>query len=277
MEEDIDMNFNNFPNKEEVKNLMPDIYKNYRDSRPFTILRFIILAFFSLFHTSMIFFIPNLCLKYDILNIDGQSPDYWTYSLICYWNIIMYQTILIITDSWYYSLFTIIVYAVYILTNFLTVFYKNYVKTDQCSFVWNLEILVYYFFDIFIGYLPYFIWSKFKLFFVYDIVNELRYGKYKYKIDKKKFKKKLKQANKLKKLILKFQNMYEKEDNLNDIKNNNVMDKQIAELVKKYKKVQEEIQNQDHISVNEEEETQTINEDNKIEKNVNNAIVFDYP
>ena len=33
----------------------------------------------------------------------------------------------------------------------------------------------------------------------------------KYKIDKKKFKKKLKQANKLKKLILKFQNMYEKE------------------------------------------------------------------
>ena len=71
--------------------------------------------------------------------------------------------------------------------------------------------------------------------------------------------------------------MYEKEDNLNDIKNNNVMDKQIAELVKKYKKVQEEIQNQDHISVNEEEETQTINEDNKIEKNVNNAIVFDYP
>jgi hypothetical protein len=174
-------------------------------------------------------------------------------------------------------LFTIIVYAVYILTNFLTDFYKNYVKTDQCSFVWNLEILVYYFFDIFIGYLPYFIWSKFKLFFVYDIVNELRYGKYKYKIDKKKFKKKLKQANKLKKLILKFQNMYEKEDNLNDIKNNNVMDKQIAELVKKYKKVQEEIQNQDHISVNEEEETQKINEDNKIEKNVNNAIVFDYP
>ena len=71
--------------------------------------------------------------------------------------------------------------------------------------------------------------------------------------------------------------MYEKEDNLNDIKNNNVMDKQIAELVKKYKKVQEEIQNKDHISVNEEEETQTINEDNKIEKNVNNAIVFDYP
>ena len=55
------------------------------------------------------------------------------------------------------------------------------------------------------------------------------------------------------------------------------MDKQIAELVKKYKKVQEEIQNKDHISVNEEEETQTINEDNKIEKNVNNAIVFDYP
>ena len=148
---------------------------------------------------------------------------------------------------------------------------------NYCSFVWNLEILVYYFFDIFIGYFPYFIWSKFKLFFVYDIVNELRYGKYKYKIDKKKFKKKLKQANKLKKLILKFQNMYEKEDNLNDIKNNNVMDKQIAELVKKYKKVQEEIQNQDHISVKEEEETQKINEDNKIEKNVNNAIVFDYP
>ena len=78
---------------------------------------------------------------------------------------------------------------------------------NYCSFVWNLEILVYYFFDIFIGYLPYFIWSKFKLFFVYDIVNELRFGKYKYKIDKKK----LKQANKLKKLILKFQNMYEKE------------------------------------------------------------------
>ena len=47
--------------------------------------------------------------------------------------------------------------------------------------------------------------------------------------------------------------------------------------LKKYKKVQEEIQNKDHISVNEEEETQTINEDNKIEKNVNNAIVFDYP
>ena len=134
-------------------------------------------------------------------------------------------------------MFTIIVYAVYILTNFLTDFYKNYVKTDQCSFVWNLEILVYYFFDIFIGYLPYFIWSKFKLFFIYDIVNELRYGKYKYKIDKKKFKKKLKQANKLKKLILKFQNMYEKEGDLNDIKNNNVMDKQIAELVKKYKRV----------------------------------------
>ncbi len=74
----------------------------------------------------MIFFIHNLCLKYDILNIDCQSPDYWTYSLICYWNIIMYQTILIITDSCYYSLFTIIVYALHILTNFLTVFIRNY-------------------------------------------------------------------------------------------------------------------------------------------------------
>ena len=59
---------------------------------------------------------------------------------------------------------------------------------NYCSFVWNLEILVFYFFDIFIGYLPYFIWSKFKLFFVYDILNELRFGKYKYKIDKKKLK-----------------------------------------------------------------------------------------
>ena len=46
---DIDMNFNNFPNKEEVKNLIPDIYKNYRDSRPFTILRFIIWLFFPYF------------------------------------------------------------------------------------------------------------------------------------------------------------------------------------------------------------------------------------
>ena len=49
LEEDIDMNFNNFPNKEEVKNLMPDIYKNYRDSKPFTILRFIIWLFFPYF------------------------------------------------------------------------------------------------------------------------------------------------------------------------------------------------------------------------------------
>ena len=108
-------------------------------------------------------------------------------------------------------MFTIIVYAEHILTNFLTVFYKNYVKSDKCA---GITIPLFgtwkYWFIIFLTF-PYFIWSKFKLFFVYDIVNELRYGKYKYKIDKKKFKKKLKQANKLKKLILKFQNMYEKE------------------------------------------------------------------
>ena len=279
LEEDIDMNFTNYPNKEEVKTLMPDIYRNYRESRPFTILRFVIWALFALFHTAMIFFIPYLCLKYDIISSDGESPDYWTYSLICYWNIIMYQTILIITDSWYFSLFTIIVYAVHILCNFLTVFIRNYVKTDQCAGItvplfgtWKYWFIIFLTFAI--GYLPYFIWSKFKLFFVYDIVNELRYGKYKFKIERKKFRKKLKQANKLKKLILKFQNMYEKDD-INNINENNVMDKQVAELVKKYKKIQEEIENQDHVSINNDNEEQ--NNNNQHEMNVNNPIVFDYP
>ena len=108
-------------------------------------------------------------------------------------------------------MFTIIVYAVYILTNFLTVFIRIMLKLINVPLfgTWKYWFIIFLTFSI--GYLPYFIWSKFKLFFVYDIVNELRYGKYKYKIDKKKFKKKLKQANKLKKLILKFQNMYEKE------------------------------------------------------------------
>ena len=284
LEEDIDMNFTNFPNKEEVKSLMPDIYRNYRDSHPFTILRFVIWAFFALFHTSMIFFIPNLCLKYDIISSDGESPDYWTYSLICYWNIIMYQTIVIITDSWYFSLFTIIVYAVHILCNFLTVFIRHYVKTDQCAGItvplfgtWKYWFIIFLTFAI--GYLPYFIWSKFKLFFVYDIVNELRYGKYKFKLERKKFRKKLKQANKLKKLISKFQNMYEKDD-INNINGNNVMDKQVAELVKKYKKIQEEIENQEHVSINNENgenDEQMNNNNNQNEMNVNNPIVFDYP
>ena len=143
---------------------------------------------------------------------------------------------------------------------------------------------MFYLFSIFfifltfaIGYLPYYLWSKFKLFFVYDIVNELRYGKYEFKLERKKFRKKLRQANKLKKLILKFQNLYEKDDDIN-INGNNVMDKQVAELVRKYKKIQEEIENQAHVTINNdnEENEEHIN-NNKNEMNVNNPIVFDYP
>ena len=53
------------------------------------------------------------------------------------------------------------------------------------------------------------------------------------------------------------------------------MDKQVAELVKKYKKIQEEIENQDHVSINNDNEEQ--NNNNQHEMNVNNPIVFDYP
>ena len=79
LEEDIDMTFEGYPNKEEVKKLTSDIYRDYRDSVPFCPERFIVSFLGALFHSAMIYYIPNLAMKFLIIDSSGISPDHWSY------------------------------------------------------------------------------------------------------------------------------------------------------------------------------------------------------
>ena len=282
LEQDIDLDFNNFPNKENIKELLPDIYKSYRDSHPFTILRFIIWSLFALCHTAVIFFVPNLCMRNNILGDNGYTGDYWTYAMFCYMLIITYQTCLIFTDFWYLSYTILIVYIVHILVNFLTVFIRHFAGFDQCAghtFEWWREpkFWLIFFMAFGLGYIPYYIYFKFKEFFVYDIVRELKNGKYIYDIDKKKYKKQLKGINKLKKLVEIFKNYYENDEEVSDKdKAHNVMYKEMKELVKKYKET--ELSNQ--INKNNNENNIDNNQDNEQKefiKKITKAIVMEYP
>ena len=279
LEQDIDLDFNNFPNKENIKELLPDIYKSYRDSHPFTILRFVLWSLFALCHTAIIFFIPSLCLRNNVLGDNGKTGDYWTYAMFCYMLIITYQTCLIFTDFWYLSYTILIVYVVHILINFLTVFIRHFAGFDQCAghtFEWWKEpkFWLIFFMAFGLGYIPYYIYFKFKEFFVYDIIRELKNGKYLYDIEKKKYKKKLKGANKLKKLIEIFKNYYENDDEPDKDKAHNVMYKEMKELAKKYKEYELLNKNNNNNENNSNNKPDTKHElINKISK----AIVMEYP
>ena len=283
LEEDIDMTFEGYPNKEEVKKLTSDIYKDYRDSVPFCPERFIVSFLGALFHSAMIYYIPNLAMKFLIIDNSGISPDHWSYALICYINIITYQTIVSFNDSFYFNWFTFFAFFLHILCNLLTLIIRNYNGSDQCAGItielcktWTFWFII--FITTYIGYLPYYIITRFKLFFVYDIVNSLRYGKYQYDIEKKVYLKKLETINRLKRLIEKFKKYYNEEKDIKEEMNYN--DMKLSELVEKYKRLKREMKERYN---NEERRNSNIGSEEcqlkQREVNVNNeeAVVYDYP
>lgn len=295
LEEDIDMDFDDYPSKNEVKKLTSDIYRDYRDRIPFCAERFTISFLGGLFHSAMIFYIPNCALKYMITDDSGIAPDHWTYALICYINIIVYQTLVCYTDSYYFNWFTATCYFIHIMCNFLTLLIRNYAGDDQCAGItielcktWTFWMII--FLTTVIGYFPYLIISRFDSFFIYDIVNSLRFGKYQYDIEKKKYLTKLEHANKLKRIIDTFRKYYEEDKNntIDQYKDqakdkqigSNYMDTKLSELVKKYRKLKQEMDGKYNTTTNENKIiTEKGEADNHTENNNQDIepIFNDYP
>lgn len=291
LEEDIDMNFEDYPNRNEVKKLTSDIYRDYRDRIPFCAERFTISFIGGLFHSAMIFYIPNCAIQYMITDDSGIAPDHWTYALICYINIIVYQTLVSYTDSYYFHWFTVTCYFIHIICNFLTLLIRNFAGDDQCAGItielcktWTFWMII--FLTTIIGYFPYLIISRFDSFFIYDIVNSLRYGKYQYDIEKKKYLTKLEHVNKLKRIIDTFRKYYEEDKNntVNQSKDkkigSNYMDTKLSELVEKYRKLKHEMNIKYNITTNENKNTVEQGEDDNHTSSNNQNIqpIFnDYP
>lgn len=296
LEQDIDIDFEGYPKKNDIKKLIPDIYREYRERQPFSYFRFWIIFGLSLIHSIIIYYVPANALYLTTITPDGFPADYWTYALQAYLNVIIIQTLVILADSYLFKPFTFFAYFLHVFFNLITIIANNFNADDQCGGItfelagtWHFWLVLVLTFSI--AYYPYLFYTRFDLFFIYDIINDLRFGKYEYDIDKKVCMRKLEQINKLKRLIIKFKKFY----NEKDFQPDNIRDNQMKEIVEKYKRLKEQLRQGDsnsQLSNNNREGNNNVdyspikissNErlnnyfDTNMNINNNDALVYDYP
>ena len=71
-EEDIEMTEFVTPEKENLIQLTPEIYKEYRDSNPFNLTKFFLVLFAGIAHSFLIYFIPLIIYQFQAVNSNGM-------------------------------------------------------------------------------------------------------------------------------------------------------------------------------------------------------------
>ena len=127
LHQDFDPDFNSFGDKEKnlLKNILPDIFKEYRDSLPFNILKFFVLFIIACIFSCLCFFIPIYSFNHNFYGIDlkGFQFSIWDSSFVSYLSILFIHYFIIFIDTHNYNLGIILFYLIQLLIAFFLLYF----------------------------------------------------------------------------------------------------------------------------------------------------------
>ena len=233
LNEEFDYQFESYSNKEKqmLFTFIPNIYKEYRDSIPFNIIKFIAIFAVSYIFSYICYIIPVYSFRSNFygMGFRGYQYNYWDSSILTYLCIIFIHYFILLIDTYCYNRGIIIIYCIQIVITviFLIIFensessdiYGNlrYLLKNLCS--WLTFIITCW-----ICLVLFYILRRGEYFFGGFIINKIKQRQFEIFIEKF-YQKKVEQMTRVVRNVAKFKRIYynekddnQEEDNLNNQK-----------------------------------------------------------
>ena len=236
LDEDID--FNN----EKYRDLFPDMYKQDRDSKPFNIIKYLVITFISFILSLILFSIFNISYFKMIRNSNGDPASFYDLIFNLYISIIFIHFFMVYIDSSLFNYLIIICFILQFLADILFLIIMNVINDNKLSGI--LGILMksnISFFGIVISCasicLPFYILRRAELFFGMNISNLIKTNKLDIIYKGKFYRKKIAQMIRATRAIAKFKKIQKDlmaDENANNNIENNLIDRNMIKIVEHY-------------------------------------------
>ena len=236
----IDEDFNpDFLKKDFNRNiifLLPDMYKQTRDSKPFNLVKYIITTFISLILSLILFLILNYSFKDSIKNISGDVSSYYELIFFNYVAILIIHFFMVIIDSSLFNFIVIIFFVIQIFLDIIFIVVMNRIPNDNklsgvTSFLFSINHLLGLIAGCIIICLPFYVLRRMEYFFGLNLSNLIKNNNIEDFLKAKFYTKKIKQMIRAISAVIKFKRIHndmisetkidgskkEKYDNLIDI------------------------------------------------------------
>ena len=233
-----------FTDKEKklLKNLVPDIYKEYRESQPFNYIKFVVIFLISTLFSAICYLIPIYSFRNNFYGagLMGYQFSIWDSSIITYLAILIIHYLITFDDT---SVFSPGIIIGYIFQLAVTFFYLLFCEKADSEFeIYNsLDIILHNTFTwltlimtISFCLVPFYILRRAEFFFSGFILNVIKLKLYKDSFIEKFYKKKIEQMTKFVRQYVRFQKFYYNK-NKNDNNDENLVDQKMKNYVDDFK------------------------------------------
>ena len=242
VEEDFDPDFTNYSlsQKKKLPYLFPDIYKEFRESKPFNIIKFIFIYMLAVFISILYYIIPAFSFYKGTYGMRGITYSFWDVSWACLFGIILTHFAMVFEDTFLYLRFTIFWYSLQIIVNIIVLVTLNQINLelgmdDTLWFIMgNLNFwftLVLLFGLIFV---PFYILRNAEYFFGGFLVPLILQNKIDHVYYIKYCQKKVDEMTRINRRVAKFMKLYKNPQEVNKV--DNYADKQMKEIIVQFKK-----------------------------------------
>ena len=240
LHEDFDPDFSSFKEKEKnlLKNLLPDIYKQFRDSYPFNLVKFFSIFIISILLSYICYIIPTYSFTY---NYYGSNQIGYQYSIrdtsfVTYISILLIHYLIIAIDTNSYNTGIIIFYIIQLIITFILLVFCDQGNDDfeiynsLTLMLSNANTWLTLLLTIYLCFLLFFILRRAEYFFGGFIENNIMQRNFKDYFIEKFYQKKVEQMTRVVRSVAKFkrifyhQNEGEQDDNLADQKMRKIVD-----------------------------------------------------
>ena len=241
LNQDFDPDFSDFSEKEKnvLKRLLPDIYKEYRDSLPFNLIKFAVILIISIIFSCILYFIPTYSFFNNVYGELGIQFGFWDSSIITYISIIVVHYLIIADDTSRYSPGIIIIYLLQLLICFIYLLICDKMNSDfeiydslsimlSNFFTW-LTIIMSCSFCL----IPTYIIRRGEFFFGEFITNKIKQKDFKEYVIEKFYQKKIDQMTRVVRSVAKFKRIYYQEDE--EKEDDNLANQKMRQIVDQFK------------------------------------------
>ena len=184
IDEDFDPNYNahnSFDYKRKVKMtyLLPDMYKQARDSKPFNVFKFIITTILSFLLAIIIFYIFKASFNGMIKNRHGDVSSYYELIFFIYLSAIITHFFMVYIDTSLFNYLVLIFFIIQIIINIVIFVILDRIPNDNklngiISYLPSLNIFLVLIADCSAICLPFYILRRMELFFGMNISNLIK-------------------------------------------------------------------------------------------------------
>ena len=184
IDEDFDPNYNaqsssDYKRKVKISYLLPDMYKQTRDSKPFNVIKYIIITILSFLLAIIVFFIFKASFNGMIKNRHGDVASYYELIFFIYLAVIIIHFFMVYIDTSFFNYLVLIFFIIQIISNVIVFTLLDRIPNDNklngiASNLPSLNIFLILIADCFAIGIPFYILRRMELFFGMNISNLIK-------------------------------------------------------------------------------------------------------